>query len=72
MKILAAKLNAMVGKGDNLSFKLFNRVIDETAIDLLAGKGKSVEERRIRWTTHRNLVLWFESWESEMENLGFA
>ena len=31
-----------------------------------------VEERRIRWTTHSNLKLWFDSWERDLLQLGFA
>ncbi|KAL3760365.1 LOW QUALITY PROTEIN: hypothetical protein ACHAWU_000340 [Discostella pseudostelligera] len=30
------------------------------------------EARRIMWTTYKNLKLWFESWESTLEELGIA
>ncbi|KAL7546421.1 hypothetical protein ACHAWF_015054 [Thalassiosira exigua] len=66
------RVNEVVGKVDSVSFCLFNRLIHETAIDLHAAKAKSGEERRIRWTTYNNLKMWFENWERDLLELGFA
>ena len=55
-----------------LNFKLLDRIIKETAINLLAEKCNDVEQRRILWTSYKNLKLWFENWERELEELGFT
>jgi len=31
-----------------------------------------MEERRVRWTTYSNLSLWFNQWETSLQNLGFG
>ena len=38
---------------------------------MVAGKVKHAEERRVKWTTHYNLELWFEGWEKVLNELGF-
>ena len=40
-----------------LNFKLLDRIIKETAINLLAEKCNDVEQRRILWTSYKNLKL---------------
>ena len=47
-------------------------LLKETALTLNAGKVVKVEERQIRWTTYGNLKLWFDSWETDLLQLGFA
>jgi hypothetical protein len=49
---------------------LFNRVQNDTAIKLRRQKAKSAEDRRIRWTTHNNISMWFENWENDLVQLG--
>ena len=31
-----------------------------------------MEQRRILWTTYKNLKLWFDNWKQFLEELGFA
>ena len=50
---------------------LWERVVRDSAIDMVAGKAKSTEERRVKWTTHYNLDLWFSSWEKALDDFGF-
>ncbi|KAL7445324.1 hypothetical protein ACHAXH_007798, partial [Discostella pseudostelligera] len=50
---------------------LWKRVCRDTALDMVAGKVKVAEERRVQWTTFHNLDLWFSSWESTLDELGF-
>ena len=51
---------------------LVQRLVKHTAISLSCGQNNNVEERRIRWTTYNNLKTWFDSWERELLDLGFA
>jgi hypothetical protein len=30
------------------------------------------EDRRVRWTTHANISSWFDNWEFDLVDLGFA
>jgi len=70
---LKAKVNGAVGKDETkLDFKLLDRIFKETAINLLCDKMNSVEQRRILWTTYKNLKMWFENWEHDLEDLGFT
>jgi len=71
-EILAAKIKAVIGKTEICSFKLLDRIIKETALDFLASKSESVEQRRILWTSYNNLKMWFNSWCEAIEVLGFA
>ena len=73
-KILAAKVNAVVRKRETETnmFLLLSRILKETALDLNAKKSEKVEDRRIRWTTLKNLAMWFDNWEKELEELGFG
>ena len=51
---------------------LVKRVTAATAIDLRATKAENAEERRIKWTTYKNLDMWFDNWISDLVKLGFA
>ena len=31
-----------------------------------------MEERRTRWTTYSNISIWFDKWEYDLKDLGFA
>jgi hypothetical protein len=46
--------------------KMWERLSRDTAVDMSAGKMRQAEERRVKWTTHSNLELWFtdEQWAS--------
>ncbi len=37
-----------------------------------AAKVNNVEDRRVQWTTHKNLKLWFDNWGKDLVELGFA
>jgi hypothetical protein len=51
---------------------LIQRVLNDTAINLNTGKTKNVEKRRVRWTNHKNISMWFDNWEHDLVELGFA
>ena len=38
----------------------------------MAAKGETAEDRRILWTTYDNLKTWFDNWEHDLVELGFA
>lgn len=42
------------------------------AAGIVVGKGQNVEDRRVKWTTYYNLKTWFNSWQKELIELGFA
>ncbi len=48
------------------------RVLNDTAINLNAGKTKTGEKRQVRWTNHKNISMWFDNWEHNLVELGFA
>ena len=48
------------------------RVLHDSAVNLNAAKGKNWEDSRIRLTTYKNLLLWFDYWERDLVELGFA
>jgi hypothetical protein len=48
------------------------RVLCDSAVNLNAAKGKNWEDSRIRWTTYKNLSLWFDNWERDLMELGFS
>ncbi len=70
MTKLAAKVNEAMGR--NYRRKLLNRVLLSTAKDLDASKMEYCEDRRIGWTTFKNISTWFENWEMDLVELGFA
>jgi len=39
---------------------------------LNAGKTKNAEDRWVRWTNHKNILMWFDNWEHDLVELGFA
>ena len=51
---------------------LLCRVLSEVAISLNASKTQSAEDRRIRWATYKNLSMWFDNWEQDLVDMGFA
>ena len=51
---------------------LLKRVIRDTACNLKKCKSSNAEDRRIRWTNHRNISMWFDNWEHDLVELGFA
>ena len=52
--------------------KLINRILKETAVDLLSKLTENVEDRRIKWTTYRNINSWFLNLDHYLEELGFS
>ncbi len=61
-----AKMSQQTGK------ILLYRVLAEVSINLNASKAYNAEDRQIRWTTYKNLFLWFNNWEQDLVDLGFA
>ena len=70
---LLLMVNSVMGKDLKSSNRqLLNRLLTDTALNLCATKLVEQEERRNRWTTHRNLSLWFDGWAKSLVDLGFA
>jgi hypothetical protein len=70
-KDLGAKIAAVFGNRHSAQH-LIERCLKDTAVNLLATKGNMQEHRRILWNTYRNLELWFNTWEDNLVELGFA
>ena len=51
---------------------LLKRLIKESGVDFNVGKNNNAEQRRIMWTTYYNLKIWFDNWERNLLELGFA
>jgi len=51
---------------------LLQRLLKESGVDLNVGRSNNAEQRRIMWTTYYNLKSWFDNWERDLLELGFA
>jgi hypothetical protein len=51
---------------------LFKRMQNNTATNLRQQQAKSAEDRRVLWTTHQNISVWFDNWENDIVELGFG
>ena len=72
-KNLHNRVMKVIGKEENIvSTSLLNRILQATAVEILSTLTTNVEERRIIWTTYTNLKSWFNNWERDLEDLGFA
>ena len=70
---LRSRVNRAVGKEvKKMCFKLLNRILQETFVELNADRINDVEQRRILWTSYNNMNMWFENWERDLEELGFT
>ena len=70
---LRDRVNRVLRKDSReLSFKMLDRILVETAVELHSSKVNGVEERRILWTTYKNLKIWFGNWKLDLSNLGFV
>ena len=51
---------------------LFERVMRKTSVRLNVAVSPPVEERRLRWTTYANLLMWFKNFRAFLLEKGFA
>ena len=65
-KVIYGKQNDANGR------KLVRCVLHDTATDLRRLKSHNAEDRRIHWTNHKNITMWFDNWENNLVELGFA
>ena len=66
-------MNRAVGKEvKKACFKLLNRILQETVVELNADRINDFEQRRILWTSYNNMNMWFENWERDLEELVFT
>ena len=55
-----------------LSYKLLNRILRATEINLKPGRCDSVKEWQVMWTTFHKLKMWFKKWMVDLVELGFT
>jgi len=74
IKEMSKRVNACVNYGgfhkcrDDLTRKLRNQTADLFTV----GKSNVIEHRRLQWTTHQNLDMWFTTWKGTLIELGFG
>jgi len=74
IKVMSHHVNACVNYAghtltrDDLTCKLRRDTSDLFDV----GKANVVEQRRLQWTTHFNLDLWFTTWKNTLIGLGFG
>ncbi len=51
---------------------LLHHLLKSTALELTSSRSNNVEERRVCWTTYFNIKSWFDNWERDLLELGFA
>ena len=72
-KNLHNRVMKVMGKEENIvSTSLLNRILQATAVEIFSTLTTNIEERRTIWTTYNNLKSWFDNWEHDLEDLGFA
>ena len=72
-KRLAPLLKKVIyGDQDFDGRELMRRVLRDTGIDLSVTKSRNAEDRRIAWTNEDNLNMWWNNWEHDLVELGFA
>ena len=69
-KKLASRINVLLGKDYRL--KMLQHVLLATSKNLDASTMHVAEDRRVLWTTEENIVCWFDNWEFDLVDLGFA
>ena len=52
--------------------ELLKHVLKDTVCNLNKCKLHNAKDRHIRWTNHRNIAMWFDNWEHDLVELGFA
>jgi hypothetical protein len=52
--------------------ELLKRVQRDTVVNLNKCKSSNAKDSCIRWTNHRNIPMWFDNWEHDLVELGFA
>ncbi len=69
-KKLASRINALLGK--DYWLKMLQRILLTTSKNLDASTMHIAEDRQVRWTTFSNISSWFDNWEFDLVELGFA
>jgi len=74
IKDMAHRVNACVNHaGHTMTRDDLARKLRRDTSDLFnVGKANVVEQRRLQWTTHYNLDLWFTTWRNTLIGLGFG
>jgi hypothetical protein len=74
IKEMSKLVNATVNKRGFKKVKdyLARKLQKDTAHHFTAGKSNTIELRRLQWTTHYNLDIWFSTWKDTLIDLGFG
>jgi len=74
IKDMALRVNACVNTAGHTRSRddLTRKLRKETSDLFTVGKANMMEQRRLQWTTHHNLDLWFTTFKSTLIELGFG
>ena len=74
LKDLSQRVNACVNNADHNITRddLTHKLRRDTSDLFTVGKANVIEQRRLMWTTHFNLDLWFTTWKQTLIDLGFS
>jgi hypothetical protein len=70
LKIMLKKCTSPSISCDTTS--LLHQLQKGAANSIVVGKGKNAGDMRVKWMTYYNLKTWFDSWQEELIELGFA
>ena len=69
-KKLATRINTVLKH--NYRQKMLQRVLSAMAKSSVASTMHLAEDQRVRWTAFTNISSWFDNWEWDLVELGFA
>ena len=74
---VVAKLNTFIHETIGLhsasnSRSLLRQLLSKTKVDLTAHSIPAAKERRVRWTTHDNIKMWFNNWKQILHDHEFG
>ena len=75
MSDLSKRVNGVINHGgwfQKKGLEVVRKLRKETADQVDVGSKNVVEQRRVLWTTHNNLNIWYDSWEQTLIDLEFA
>ncbi len=67
----ATRIAKVLGN-ESPNHSLLDKILRDTAIDVLSAKSQTCEQRRVLWNTFENLNQWFNTWSETLLELGFA
>ena len=71
-RVALSKLVNMVMHLNGSTCSLLNQLLNEFAIDLSAKVEQPFKDCRLQWTMYNNISQWFDTWQQDLLDIGFA